>query len=138
MELNYGAILLATILQFMFGAVWYSLLFGKLWGKIHEFDKLPKDVQQKMMKSMGPFYLVQFLITLLTTFILAIFVAFLPHDWNVYALAGFFWFGFVVPTQISGVIFGGTPPKWMFAKIAIQAGAAFFCLEIAAMILHFL
>jgi len=136
MQLNFFAILLATALQFIFGAVWYSFLFGKLWGKMHGFDKLSKQVQQKMMKSMGPFYALQALMTLLTTFVLALFITYLPHDWNAFAMAGFFWIGFVVPTQVSAVIFGGTPGKWIAKKIAVQAGASLICLEAAAIILH--
>ncbi len=136
MQLNYLAIILATIVQFIIGAIWYSFLFGKLWGRIHGFDKLPKQVQQKMMKAMGPFYALQFLMTLITTVILAIFITYLPASWNPYAMAAFFWIGFVVPTQVSAVIFGGTEKKWIFKKIAIQAGASLICLEAAAAILH--
>lgn len=137
MQLNYLAILLATIAQFIIGAIWYSALFGKLWGRIHGFDKLPKAVQQKMMKAMGPFYALQLFVTLITTIVLAIFITYLPHDWNIYALAGFFWMGFVVPTQVSAVIFGGTESKWIVKKIAVQAGASLLCLEAAAAIIHF-
>lgn len=136
MQFNWLAIIIATIVQFIIGAIWYSVFFGKLWGKIHGFDKLPKEVQQKMMKSMGPFYALQAFVTLITSIVLAIFITYLPSDWNVYALAGFFWLGFVVPTQVSAVIFGGTEGKWIAKKIAVQAGAAFFCLEAAAIILH--
>lgn len=137
MSLNYVAVLVATVLQFVAGAVWYSVFFGKLWGKMHGFDKLSKEVQQKMMKSMGPMYAVQFLVTILTTFVLAIFLANQP-TWNPYAMAGFFWLGFVVPTQVSAVIFGGTESKWILTKIAVQAGASIVCLEIAAAVLHFM
>lgn len=137
MHLNYIAIVLATAAEFGLGAVWYSLFFGKLWGKIHGFDKLPKETQQKMMKAMGPFYALQALVTLVTTIILAIFITYLP-SWNAFVMAGFFWIGFVVPTQVSAVIFGGTEPKWMIQKVAVQAGASLVCLEAAAIILHFL
>jgi hypothetical protein len=135
MELNYLAIFIATILQFIFGAIWYSFLFGKLWGKIHGFDKLSKEVQQKMMKQMGPFYGIQFFVTIVTTFVLAIFITNLPY-WNAYGMAGFFWLGFVVPTQVSAVIFGGTEGKWLLKKVLVQAGASLGCLMIAAAILR--
>jgi len=135
MELNYLAVLLATVLQFVCGAVWYSVFFGKLWGQIHGFDKLSKETQQKMMSKMGPFYGIQFLVTLVTSFVLAIFITYLPQDWNVYGLAGFFWLGFVVPAQVSGVIFGGTESKWMVKKIAVQTGASLLCLLSAAWVL---
>ncbi|MFZ2152749.1 MAG: DUF1761 domain-containing protein [Microgenomates group bacterium] len=136
MNINFVTVLWAAILQFIFGAVWYSAFFGKLWGRIHGFDKLTKEVQMKMMKSMGPIYVVQFLITVVTTFVLAIFMAYQP-EWNAYAMAGFIWIGFIVPTQISGVLFGGTEPKWIVKKIAIQAFCSLFCLEIAALLLSF-
>lgn len=135
MALNYGAILLATVLQFICGAIWYGPLFSGLWGHIHGFDKLSKEVQQKMMKGMGPFYAIQFFVTLVTTFVLAIFISYQP-DWNAYAMAAFFWIGFVVPTQVSSVIFGGTDSKWIAKKIAVQAGASLLCLEVAAAVLH--
>jgi hypothetical protein len=138
MSLNYFAILLATIGQFIVGAIWYTVFFGKLWGKMHGFDKLPKAVQQKLMSQMGPTYGVQFLVTLLTSFVLALFIAVLPADWNPYGLAGFFWLGFVVPTTVSGVLFGGTENKWVIQKIAVQIGASFLCLQTGAAIIHFM
>lgn len=138
MSLPIIAILIATVADFIAGFIWFGPLFGKLWGKIHGFDKLSKETQQKMMKQMGPFYGVQFGVTFITNFVLAIFLTYLPHDWNIYALAGFFWLGFVVPTQVGSVIFGGTEPKWMLQKIMIQAGGSLLFLELATLIIHFL
>ncbi len=135
MHINYLAIIIAAVAQFVIGAIWYMPLFGNLWGKIHGMEKVSKEERQKMMKSMGPFLALQFLVTLVTTFVLSIFIAHQP-TWNAYAMAAFFWIGFVVPTQVSGVIFGGTNPKWIVAKILIQAGASFLCLEIAATIIR--
>ncbi|MGH7245660.1 MAG: DUF1761 domain-containing protein [Candidatus Levyibacteriota bacterium] len=134
MHLNFIAIVVATAVEFGIGAIWYSPLFGKLWGRIHGFDKLSKEVQQKMMKSMGPFYGLQALVTLITTIVLAIFITYLP-TWNAYAMVGFFWIGFVVPTQVSAVIFGGTEPKWIAKKITTMAGASLVCLEAATVVL---
>jgi len=136
MQLHYPAIFVATALQFVCGAIWYSFLFGKTWGKIHGFDALSKDVQKKMMKSMGPFYALQLFVTLVTTSVLALFIAGLPAEWNTFGIAGFFWLGFVVPTQVSSVIFGGTEPKWIGTKIAVMAGASLVCLMVAAAVLQ--
>jgi hypothetical protein len=135
MEFNYLAILIAVVAQFVLGFIWYGPLFGTLWGKIHGFDKLSKETQQKMMKAMGPFYALQFFMTIITTVVLDIFINFLPENWNIYALAGFFWLGFVLPTFVSAVIFGGTEGKWIFKKIAIQAVGSLIFLETAAIIL---
>jgi hypothetical protein len=137
MPFNYAAVAVAAIAQFIIGAVWYTPIFGKTWGKIHDFDltKYSPEEQAKMNKRMLPLLVVQFVMTLITTVVLAIFIKYLPPDWNVYALAGFFWIGFVVPTQVGAVIFGGTKPEWIKAKILIMAGASLLCLEAAATII---
>lgn len=137
MNVNYLAVAIATIVQFAIGAFWYSVLFGRLWGKIHGFDKLPKETQQKMMKEMGPYYALQVVVTVITSFVFGIFVAYVPSDWNPFGLAFFFWLGFVVPAQVSAVIFGGTDRKWIVKKIAVQSGASLICLEGAAAVFHF-
>lgn len=138
MYFNPIAILVATVVQFICGAVWYGPIFGGLWGRIHGFDKLSKEVQQKMMKEMGPIYGVQFFVTILTAAVLGLFVASLPQGWSVYGMAGFFWLGFTVPAQVSAVLFGGTPSEWIMKKIAVQAGGSLLCLEAAAFVFHFL
>jgi len=136
MNINYIAVLIATVVQFVIGAVWYSFLFGKLWGKIHGFDKLTKAVQQQMVKKMGPFYALQFIVTVMTTFVLALFDAELPQVWHAFGIAGWLWLGFVLPTQVSAVIFGGVESKWIAKKIAVQAGASLACLMGGAAVLQ--
>lgn len=136
MQISYFAVFVATILDFVAGFIWFGPIFGKMWGKIHGFDKLSKDVQVKMMKQMGPWYGVQLAVTLLTNFILAIFISYVPN-WNAYALAGFLWLGLVVPTYASANIFGGTDPKWLAKKFMIQVGGSLIFLEIAAVVIHF-
>lgn len=137
MNINWLAVIIATAVEFGIGAVWYGPIFGKLWGRIHGFDKLSKETQQKMMKEMGPFYGIQALVTLITTIVLAIYITNEP-TWNPYAQAVFFWIGFVVPAQVSAIIFGGTEKKWIAKKIAVQAGCSLVCLEAAAAILFFM
>ncbi len=135
MQINYLAIGIATIAQFIIGAIWYMPLFGKLWGKIHGFDAVSPEAQKEMQKKMMPLLVMQFIVTLVTTVVLAIFIAYLPANWNAYALAGFFWIGFVVPTQISAILFGGTKPEWFVTKAMIMAGGSLLCLETAALII---
>ena len=138
MELNYWAIIIATILQFIFGAIWYGPIFDQLWGRIHGFDKLSKEVQQAMMKKMAPLYVTQLVVTLMTSLVFAIISSGLPAEWNLFGLAMLAWIGLVVPTQVSAVIFGGTEPKWVVKKIAVAAMAALGCLEILAACLYFI
>lgn len=134
MELNYTAIIVATIAQFIFGAIWYMPIFGKTWGKIHGFDQVAPDKQKEMMKGMWKLLVVQFIFTLITTVVFALLLTVLSPDWNIYCLAFLFWLGFILPTQVAAVIFGGTKPEWVMAKIAISAGASLGCLEIIAAI----
>lgn len=138
MEINYIAVGVATVAQFIVGAIWYTFIFQKAWGKIHGFDQLSKEVQQSMMKKMPPFYALQFGVTILTSFVLALFINAFPADWNIYGEAAFFWLGFVVPTQVSAVIFGGTESKWIWTKIAIMAFGSLACLMAAAAVFSFM
>ena len=126
MTINYLAIFLATVAQFICGAVWYTALFGKLWGKMHDFDKLSKSTQKEMMRQMGPFYALQFVVTVLMVVVTYILLP--KTNINPYLLGFMLWLGFVVPTQTSSVIFGGTPAKWVVKKILVQAGSALVCL----------
>ncbi len=135
MELNYTAIILASVLQFVFGAIWYTPVFGKTWGRIHGFDKYPKEVQEKMMKGMGPILGMQFLATVVTTVVFALLLDGVTTDWSAYSLAGLFWIGFIVPTQVSAVLFGGTEPQWIVKKILIATGGSLGCVMIAAGVL---
>lgn len=136
MNINYVAVLVAAVAQFIFGAIWYMPIFGKIWGKIHGFDTLPQDVQEKMYKSMWPWLILQFIITVLTSFVFALLFNGMPSEWNTFGFAGFIWLGFILPTQIGAVVFGGTKPEWMVTKTAIMAGAALGNMMILAWIMN--
>jgi hypothetical protein len=124
MNFDIVAILVASIAQFIIGAIWYMPLFGGLWGRIHGFDIKSPEAQKEMQKGMMPLLAVQFIITVVMTFVLAIVLGAMPASWNAYGMALHLWLGFIVPTQIGAVIFGGTEPKWVVKKIAVMAGAA--------------
>lgn len=134
MDLNYKAIVVAAIAQFIFGAIWYTPIFGKVWGKIHGFDLVSPEKQKEMMKSMWKWLVVQFLLTLVTTVVFAVLVTGVLPNWNIYTLAFLYWLGFMMPTQAAAVIFGGTKPEWMLAKTFISIGASLACVEIIAVI----
>jgi hypothetical protein len=132
MDVNLLAVAVATIAQFAVGAVWYMFLFGKTWGKMHGFDALPKETQEKMMKEMGPWYGLQLFVTFVTTFMLAHYVEYWRDEASAYYVALMLLIGFVIPTQITGAIFGGAPRGWIWTKIAIMAGGSFASLMAAA------
>lgn len=132
-----GISLAAAVAQFIVGAIWYTPLFGSLWGKIHGFEKLDKKTQQKMMSQMGPIFGMQFAVTVVTSVLIAVLHKTFP-DYSLYTLVGMIWLGFIVPAQVSGVLFGGTESRWMFAKIAVQAGGSLACLLVGAAVVQFL
>ena len=134
MNISIWGVVLATIAQFAVGMVWYTVVFGAAWGRIHGFDKLSKDEQRQMASKMGPFYGLQLIATVFTVIVLAKVIVLLP-GYSVYALAVMLWFGLVLPTQYSAVVFGGTEPKWIVQKLAIMTGGTLVCLLVGAAIL---
>lgn len=136
LEINYAAIAVAAVAQFIVGGIWYMPLFGGLWGKIHGFETFSPEAQAEMKKGMLPLLVAQFLLGLLTAGVLGLFYASLPQDWNVFGMAGFFWLGFMLPTNVSAVLFGGTAPKWVTAKILVSAGGSLACMMAAATVFH--
>ncbi len=132
--MNFTAVLLATVAMFGIGAVWYMGPFSRIWGQMHGFDKLSKKEQKEAQAKMGPYYGAQIVVTILSAFTLAKLIYLFP-DYSVYSFAALLWLGFVLPTQVSAVIFGGTEPKWIVKKISIMAGEALAHLLVAAWVI---
>lgn len=134
MDINWLAVILATVAQFVVGAIWYMPLFGKMWGEMHGFDKLTKKQQDEMQSSMGPWYGVQLLVTLLNSFVLAYLIANVSTV-GPYSIALIAWLGFTLPAQASAAIFGGAPQGWTWHKIAIQSTGSLVGFLIATFII---
>lgn len=113
-KVNIAAVLVAAVAQFVIGAIWYMPLFGKLWGKIHDFDQYDKSTQSAMQRQMLPLLALQFLLGFLTAYVLAHFLTAL--DASFYKVAFWAWLGFILPTQVAAVIFGGTKHDGFSAK----------------------
>lgn len=123
MEINLLAVLAATAAMFATGAVWYMAFFSKQWGEIHGFEKLSKKEQQEMQAKMGPYYGAQIVVTFVSAWMLAFFLGAVSSlEWYVVAL--YLWLGFIVPTEVSSVIFGGTEGRWILSKIVISIGGS--------------
>ena len=134
MEINYMLIVVATLVQFVLGALWYSpLLFGKIWMQIMEVTQMSKEQMQKMQKEMMPFYALQFFLTLFSTFSLVNLAVFTPF--SLYHVAFWIWLGFIVPTQIAGVIWGNTKKRFWLKQTLIMITYQLVGIMIAAFIL---
>lgn len=131
-EVNYIIVLLMAVIAMIVGALWYSpLMFGNLWMKIMGADKYSKEEIAKMQKEMAPYYALQFGMSLLTMWVLYVITKWTGAGQGSVWLAFFMWLGFVVPTQVSGVIWGSTPRKHWCNQIMIMMGAQLVIMLIA-------
>jgi hypothetical protein len=134
MGIDTVTVIAATVAMFVVGAGWYMGLFAKQWGEMFDFNKLSKKEQKEMQAKMAPFYGVQILVTVFSAIALTKLHVLLPN-YSIYPLAVMLWFGFVLPTQVSGVIFGGVEPKWISRRILIMTGEAITHLLVAAWVI---
>lgn len=134
MEVNVLAVVLATITMFAIGAFWYMVPFGKIWGQIHGFEKLTKKQQDQMQKQMGPWYGVQLVVTIISAYVLAVLISLMPGE-SPYLIAFLVWAGFVLPTEASAMIFGGSPEGYVWHKILISTSESLIHLLAAAWVI---
>ncbi len=132
MQLSYLLpIILVSIVQFAAGALWYSpLMFGKKWMNIMGSNHLNKEELKKLQKSMTPFYALQLVLTVLTNTFLFLFLRFLPTPSSLYVVF-IVWIAFIMPTQISSVLWGNTPKKQWLPQILIACSFQFLSLLFA-------
>lgn len=140
MQIQYTLVALATIAQFILGAVWYSpLMFGKWWMEIMEVTHISKEELKKMQKEMGIFYGLQLVMTVIFTLVTALFLAYVKATSVAsicpYLVATLIWFGFIVPTQVSTVIWGKTKKTFWGKQIFILTTSQFVGLMLATCIL---
>lgn len=70
-HINWLAVLVATLAYFMIGAIWYSKsVFGSMWARLIKLDMSDPNLK----KGMGKMMAATFLLVLLTTFGLALFI----------------------------------------------------------------
>ncbi len=124
-QINFWAVLVSAVVYFVIGWVWHSpLMFGKVWEKWLGFDKLSKKEKKAMMKKMGPVMGVAFLTTLLAAYCLAYTVMSGMSFYHVAGVsaglqAGFWtWLGFIVTTQLNGVLWEKKPFKIYLINIS--------------------
>lgn len=135
MEVNYVLVAVATIVQFVLGALWYSpVLFGKIWMEIMECTNIPPEELKKMQKEMAPFYGLQLVLTLLTTVAFANLVPYVTA-FSIYHLAFWIWVGFIVPVQIGSVVWANTKKKYWLKQILIMLSFQLVAIMLTAWIL---
>ncbi|HEY6121694.1 MAG TPA: DUF1761 domain-containing protein [Pyrinomonadaceae bacterium] len=105
MRINYLAVIVAAVVHFIIGGLWYGLVFG------NQFIQLIGWSQEKLAQvanqNHGQEYLIAFVSSLVLVFILAHFVQYTKAKTAVDGLqtAFWLWLGFIVTTQLSTVVF---------------------------------
>jgi len=133
-NINLLAVLVAAISTMVVGFLWYSpLLFAKPWMKEMGYDPNDKVRMEEMKKSAGPAYGGSFVASLLSAFILALFL----HEMRVVSLhigmaVGFHvWLGFVATVQLTSALF----TKQSMKLFGINTGYQLVCYLAMAAIL---
>ena len=111
-EVNYLAILVATVASFILGMLWYSpLMFGNIWLKLMGFS--PAKIKAGKKKGMGKVMFFAFLGTLVSSYILAQFLKIANAVTIKDGLqVGFLiWLGFTATTMLGSVLWEGKPVK---------------------------
>lgn len=121
MTINYFAIIIATIVSFGLGSVWFSKLFGKAWMKIHHADIKSADDMKMSMKGMWKFMLVEFIATLFINFFVYLTSIQSSSLKFAFVTVFFLWLGFILPTITSSVLWGNDDKKFMARKILISS-----------------
>ncbi len=134
-EVNYTLIILATLAQFILGALWYSpLMFGKWWMEIMECTSMKPDELKKMQKEMAPFYGLQLFLTFFTT---TSFANLFPYisGLSIYHVAFWIWLGFIAPILIAAVVWANTKKRYWLKQIFVMLSMQLAGIMVASFIL---
>ncbi len=141
-HINILAIVIAVVANFIFGFLWYTPIFGKVWGKEMGFDMDKKPPASALIKGMIFMVIGNFLMAWVFAHNIA---AWDPHTWgksevmmspagNAIMAALFTWLGFYFPTDLGSTAWENKSWKLFF----INTGYHLLSLVIAAFILIFM
>jgi len=133
-SINLLAVLVAAISTMVAGFLWYSpLLFAKPWMTEMGYDPNDKARMEEMKKSSGPAYGGSFVASLVSAFILALFLHEMRvHSLNINLLVGLHvWLGFVATVQFTSALF----TKQSMKLFGINTGYQLVCYLAMASIL---
>lgn len=133
-HLNFLAVLVAAISTMLVGFLWYSpILFAKPWMKEMGYDPNDKAKTEAMQKSAGPAYAGSLVASLISAFVLALFLHWMRAEGaRTGAMTGFHvWLGFVATVQFTGALFA----KQSMKLFAINTGYQLVCYLVMGAIL---
>ena len=119
MKINYPAVLVAGILHWILGAVWYGIFSNKF---LELVAWTPAQIAAIESQSHIREYILAFLSSLVLVYILAHFLQYTKATTAAGGLqtAFWLWLGFIVTTQLATVIFEGRKPGLYLLNIGYQ------------------
>lgn len=128
--INWWAVLVSAVASMIIGYIWYGPLFGKLWMKLmgHNPSKVTPEQMKAMQKNMGLTYLAQFVLSVLTFYILAHYTIFAQRISGMEgAGAGminalWIWLGFIMPTVAGNAMWSGKSKDMAWKFFFVMAG----------------
>jgi len=121
MKIKYPAVIVATLVHFFLGGLWYSpLLFGNKFLQLINWS--PQKIQQMESESHMKELAIAFVMSLILVYILAHFVQYTKatNAMSGIQTAFWLWLGFVVTTHVPIVIFEGRSFGLFLINIAYQ------------------
>ena len=127
MKINYPAVIVAAVIHFMIGGLWYSVLFGKKFLEIVGWT--PEQQAQIVAQTHWTVYLFAFLTSLILVGTLAYFIAYTGAQGIAGGMqtAACLWLGFVATTQLATVMFEQRKLGLYLLNIGYQLVAALIC-----------
>lgn len=120
MDVNWLIVIGVIVAQYIIGALWYSVIFGKQWIEInHPEGKPSKEEMERLEKEAMPFYGVQLVLTIITVIVQSYFVQMDTSNWFITSIL--IWLGFIMPTVVQGVIWTDPKNKKKLLQISILA-----------------
>ena len=138
LKINMAAILVAVIVNFFLGFIWYTPLFGKVWGREMGFDMNEKPSKSVMFKGMAFMVIGNFLFAWVLAHDVAAW-SFVPGMQEMsdaaiaLNMAFFTWLGFYFPGELGATVWEKKSWKLFF----INTGYHLASLLVVASILTF-
>lgn len=114
----YWDVLLCGVASMILGSLWYGPLFGKTWLRLEGFSK--EEMARGKSKNMAGLYLIAFVMSLLSAFVLRWIMDSLlvPTIAEALSIGFIVWLGFYVTLQSGDFLWKGKPVKLYILNIA--------------------
>jgi hypothetical protein len=116
-------VVVAAIVCMILGFLWYSpLLFAKPWMVLMGYDPNDKARLDEMRKGAGKTYVLAFIASLISAFVLAKIIDVTSVSTALYGMKVAFavWLGFVTTVQLTGALFSRQPTKLYLINTGYQ------------------